>query len=155
MDLLRIDNITKAQRNKSTHCNASNLFIKGHYQQKLTLCAFNRFPNFCSSSAILEYTFSIDSFIWPSLANWDSEITGWVIGWYLVLIHDDVIKWKHFPCYWPFVRISPLTGEFPSQRLVAPSLDVYFDLRLNKRLSKQSRRPWCETPSRSLWRHIN
>ena len=22
----------------------------------------------------------------------------------LVLNHDDVIKWKHFPCYWPFVR---------------------------------------------------
>ena len=21
-----------------------------------------------------------------------------------VLIHDDVIKWKHFPRYWPFVR---------------------------------------------------
>ena len=20
------------------------------------------------------------------------------------LTHDDVIKWKHFPCYWPFVR---------------------------------------------------
>ena len=20
------------------------------------------------------------------------------------LSHDDVIKWKHFPCYWPFVR---------------------------------------------------
>ena len=19
-------------------------------------------------------------------------------------IHDDIIKWKHFPCYWPFVR---------------------------------------------------
>ena len=19
-------------------------------------------------------------------------------------MHDDVIKWKHFPCYWPFVR---------------------------------------------------
>ena len=19
-------------------------------------------------------------------------------------VHDDVIKWKHFPCYWPFVR---------------------------------------------------
>ena len=25
------------------------------------------------------------------------------------LCHDDVIKWKHFPCYWPFVRWS---GEF-------------------------------------------
>ena len=21
-----------------------------------------------------------------------------------VKLHDDVIKWKHFPCYWPFVR---------------------------------------------------
>ena len=20
------------------------------------------------------------------------------------LVHDDVIKWKHFPCHWPFVR---------------------------------------------------
>ena len=24
-------------------------------------------------------------------------------------IHDDVIKWKHFPCYWPFERGIPLT----------------------------------------------
>ena len=23
---------------------------------------------------------------------------------YLTLMHDDVIKWKHFPRYWPFVR---------------------------------------------------
>ena len=23
---------------------------------------------------------------------------------YLPKWHDDVIKWKHFPCYWPFVR---------------------------------------------------
>ena len=22
----------------------------------------------------------------------------------LFLFHDDAIKWKHFPCYWPFVR---------------------------------------------------
>ena len=28
-------------------------------------------------------------------------------------------------------------------------------LRLNKRLSKQSRSRWFETPSRSLWRHCN
>ena len=33
--------------------------------------------------------------------------------------------------------------------------DVFFDLRLNKRLSKHSRRRWFETPSRSLWRHCN
>ena len=33
---------------------------------------------------------------------------------------------------------SPVTGEFPSQRPVTWSFDVFFDLRLNKRLSKQS-----------------
>ena len=25
-------------------------------------------------------------------------------SWLIVNSHDDVIKWKHFPCYWPFVR---------------------------------------------------
>ena len=50
---------------------------------------------------------------------------------------------------------SPVTGEFPSQRPVMWSFDVFFDLRLNKRLSKQSRRWWFETPSCLLWRHCN
>ena len=68
--------------------------------------------------------------------------------------HDDVIKWKQFPRYWPFVRgNSPVTGEFSSQRPVTRNFDVFFDLHLNKRLSKQSRRRWLEMPSCSLWRH--
>ena len=50
---------------------------------------------------------------------------------------------------------SPVTGEFPSQRPVTQSFDVFFDLRLNKRLSKHSRRRWFETPSCSLLRHSN
>ena len=25
------------------------------------------------------------------------------------LDHDDLFKWNHFPCYWPFVRGIPLT----------------------------------------------
>ena len=50
---------------------------------------------------------------------------------------------------------SPVTGKFPSHRPVTRSFDVFFDLRLIKRLSKQSRRRWFETPSRSLWRHCN
>ena len=33
---------------------------------------------------------------------------------------------------------SPVPGEFPTQRPVTWSFDVYFDLRPNKRLSKQS-----------------
>ena len=48
---------------------------------------------------------------------------------------------------------SLVTGEFPSQKPVTRSFDVFFDLGLNKRLSKQSRRWYFETPSCSLWRH--
>ena len=47
------------------------------------------------------------------------------------------------------------TGDrwIPSQRPVTRGFDVFFDQRLNKRLSRQSRRRWFETPSRSSWRH--
>ena len=33
---------------------------------------------------------------------------------------------------------SPVSGEFPAQRPVTRSFDVFFDLRLIKRLSKQT-----------------
>ena len=53
---------------------------------------------------------------------------------------------------------GPLCGETtghrwtpPSQRPVARSFDVFFDLRLKKRLSKHSRRRWFEKPSSQLW----
>ena len=42
---------------------------------------------------------------------------------------------------------SPVPGEFPTQRPVTRSFDVFFDLRLNKRLSKQSWGWWFETLS--------
>ena len=48
---------------------------------------------------------------------------------------------------------SPVTCEFPTQRPVTRSFDVFFDLRLNKRLSKQSRGWWFETLLHPLWRH--
>ena len=32
---------------------------------------------------------------------------------------------------------SPVTGEFPAQRPATRNFDIFFDLRLNKRLSKQ------------------
>ena len=50
---------------------------------------------------------------------------------------------------------SPVNGEFPSQRPVMRSFENVFDLCLNKRSSKLSRRRWFETQSRSLWRHCN
>ena len=50
---------------------------------------------------------------------------------------------------------SPVPGEFPVQRPVTRSFDVFRDLRLNKRLSKQSWGRWLEAPQRPLWRHSN
>ena len=50
---------------------------------------------------------------------------------------------------------SPVLGEFPAQRPVTRSCDVSFDLRLYKRLSKQSWGWWFEALSCPLWRHCN
>ena len=36
----------------------------------------------------------------PNYIQWNVEVTYHMCG----KIHDYVIKWKHFPCYWPFVR---------------------------------------------------
>ena len=44
---------------------------------------------------------------------------------------------------------------FPAQNPVTRRFDVFFDLRLNKGLSKQSGGGWFETPSRPLWCHCN
>ena len=65
--------------------------------------------------------------------------------------NDDFIKWRFSALLALCVVKSPVNGEGPVMR----SFDVFFDLRLNKRLSKQSRRRWFETLSSSLWRHCN
>ena len=63
-------------------------------------------------------------------------------------LYDDVIKWKYFPRYWP------LRGKLTDQP-VTRSFDVFFDVHLIKRLSKQSWGWWIEKPSCPLWRHFN
>ena len=50
---------------------------------------------------------------------------------------------------------SPVTGEFPAQRPVTQSFDVFFHLHLNKQISKQLWGWWFEAPSGLLWRHCN
>ena len=50
---------------------------------------------------------------------------------------------------------SPVPGELLAQRPVTRTFDVFFDLRPDKRLSKQSWGWWYETPSHPLWRHCN
>ena len=69
--------------------------------------------------------------------------------------HDNFIKWKHFPRYWPFVRgihrwpvNSPHKGQWCGALMFVLSAP-------EKQLSKPSRRRWFDTPSRSSWRHRN
>ena len=50
---------------------------------------------------------------------------------------------------------SPVTGEFPTQRSMTRRFDVFFDLRLNKWLSKHWWGWWFETLWSSLWRRCN
>ena len=52
-------------------------------------------------------------------------------------------------------NISALQALYAGNSPVTRSFDVFFDLRLNKQLSKQSRCWWFQTQSRPLWRHCN
>ena len=70
-------------------------------------------------------------------------------------IYHDVIEWKHFPRYWPFVRGIHRSPDSPHKTSdAARSFDIFY-LRLKKRLSKPSRHRWYEMPSCSWWRHCN
>ena len=71
------------------------------------------------------------------------------------LIHDDVIKLKHFPRYWPSVQgihQSPVNSLHKGQWRGALT---FFYLRINKRSSNAWWGWWSETQTRPFWRHIN
>ena len=76
-------------------------------------------------------------------------------------LNNDLLSWWRHQMetfsMWLAISVgnSPVPGEFSAQRPVTRSFDVFFDLRPNKRLSKQSWGWWFETPSWSLWRHCN
>ena len=79
--------------------------------------------------------------------GWYTSVKSEKNGTQTLLHYDNVIKWKHFPHYWPFVRVfhrSPMNSPNKGRW-------CFFDLRLYKRLRKQFRW-WFETSSRSLWR---
>ena len=73
---------------------------------------------------------------------------------------NDVLSWwRHqMETFYMLLALcvgnSLVTGEFPSQRPVTWSFDFFFDLCLNKWLSKQPWGWWFETPSRS-WHHCH
>ena len=84
----------------------------------------------------------------PTNYMWQYYITA--LGLLLTKMHDDVIKWKYFPCYWPFVRgihrsqvNSPHKGQWRGALIFSWSMSI------------QWWGWWFETPSRLLWPHCN
>ena len=92
--------------------------------------------------------------MYPTFEVWDSRVLWPVVLWGHIR-YDEVIKWKYFLRYWAFVRgihQSPVDSLHKRQWRRAL---IFFNRHQNKRLSKQSRRRWFETPLHSLWRHCN
>ena len=80
--------------------------------------------------------------------------------WGIDVVNPQLAWWRHqMEAFSALLTIcagnSPVKGEFPAQKPVTRNFDVFFDLRVNKRLSKQWLGWWFEMPSRPLWRHCN
>ena len=92
---------------------------------------------------------------WLDMKQIISAKWGFCLGYYYFVLS----WWRHHGNIFRITRHlwgnSPIPGEFPAQRPVTRSFDLFFDLRPNKRLSKQSWSRWFDTPSRPSWRHRN
>ena len=96
----------------------------------------------------------LDPFVRRIVGTWPYVLDD-MLKFYIKKSHDSVIKMETSALVAFCVGNSPVTGELPWQKPVTRSFDVFFDLCLNKRLSKQSWCWWFQTPSHSLWRHCN
>ena len=80
----------------------------------------------------------------------------WIISSQTICEHDDVIKWKHFPRSWPFVRgihRSPVDSPHKGQwrgALMFSLICAWINGQVNNREAGL-----FETPSRPRWRHCN
>ena len=72
--------------------------------------------------------------IWDDLALMWYHIYVIILYFGMMMLSNENI----FRVTGPLCGDSPVTGKFPAQRPMTRSFDVFFDLRPNKRLSKQS-----------------
>ena len=103
-----------------------------------------------------DYQYPNYRYIWKSLSQTPShEIHRTCTYCFLARAPSDVVKlYTNYSQWWrnqmeKFSALlafsagnSQVTGKFPTQRPVMRSFDVFFNLGLNKRFSKQSRRWW-------------
>ena len=136
-------------------CQLSSLFFNYQFPpyyfvvvkvDKYWISIFNCSSKRISSKAFLRLVVVCCWPIYPYPSGW----LHWVLDNHT---HDDVIKWKQFPRYWPF------GGEFNGHRWIprtkASDAELWGFLCLNKPLSKQRCGWWLQTLLRPLWRHCN
>ena len=63
-----------------------------------------RYIDIRKSILIIDRNFHIDFISTISIIYGNTNIYMGQLSWYCQTSHDDFIKWKHFPRYWPFVR---------------------------------------------------
>ena len=113
------------------------------YSPSLNMSMFNFWNVYCDVVCIIVLKLTV---LW-----WDP-----IPANIYVLNHDDVIKWKHFPRYWPFVRgihRSPVNSPHKGQwrgALMFSLICAWISGWANNREAGD-----FETPSRPLWRHCN
>ena len=105
---------------------------------------------FCNDIIPLVDSFPIKSR--PALVIREAVDTGWLLF--------TCALWRHqMETFSALLAIcagnSPFPGEFPKQRPVTRSFDVFLDLRPKKRFSKHCWGWWFETLSCPLWYHCN
>ena len=69
--------------------------------------------------------------------------------------HDNVIKWKYFPRYWPFVRGMHQWPGIPHTKASDRELWCFLWSAPEWTVGKESGAWWFEMPSCSLWCHCS
>ena len=130
------------------------------HKQKYLYIDCIQYISFTNEMAVIQ-TNGYRTRIWISRVWNQTQEDGNRIEWFVLLLnmmtpwkrfhHDDVIKWKHFPRYWPFVRgihRSPVNSPHKGQWRGALMFSLIW-------LSKQWWGWWFEALSCPLWRHCN
>ena len=107
----------------------------------------------CLTGTKTRYAETILCYMWTSLTHWGRDKMAAIFQMIFPKVYEalDLTWWRHqMETYSALLAIcagnSPVTGEFPAQRPVMRGVDVFLDLRLIKRLSKQSWGWRFETP---------
>ena len=119
------------------------------HRRSVPIAIYREIPLLCGRTLLWKSAIKNRNWMVSLVRGTPNELCTWFMSW-----------WRHQKETFSALLAlcagnSSVTGEFPAQRPMTRSFDVFFHLRLNRRLSKQSWGWWFETPSWSLCRHCN